>query len=51
MLEYAATNKEAAATWTWLGFKTTGARAEPFTTTVKEKLAKRRGLSGGQQKK
>lgn len=42
MLEYAATNKEAIATWTRLGFKTTGVRAEAFTSTVKEKLAKRR---------
>lgn len=42
MLEYSATNKEAEATWTRLGFKTTGVRAEAFTTTVKEKLAKRR---------
>ncbi|MGV8843595.1 MAG: GNAT family N-acetyltransferase [Pseudomonas sp.] len=50
MLEYAATNKEAQATWTRLGFKTTGVRAEAFTTTVKEKLAKRRGLSGDRQK-
>lgn len=41
MLEYSATNKEAEATWTRLGFKTTGVRAEAFTTTVKKKLAKR----------
>jgi len=49
-LEYAATNKEAKATWTRLGFKTTGVHAAASTTTVKEKLAKRRRLSGGQQK-
>lgn len=42
MLEYSVTNKEAKATWARLGFKTTGVRAEAFTTTVKEKLAKRR---------
>lgn len=50
MLEYSASNKEAAATWTRLGFKTTGVRAEAFITTVKEKLARRRGLSGHRQK-
>lgn len=42
ILEYSAANKEAEATWTHLGFKTTGVRAAAFTTTVKEKLAKRR---------
>lgn len=50
MLEYAATNKEARVTWRRLGFKTTGVRAEAFTTTVKEKLAKRLKSSDGRQK-
>ena len=41
-LEYAAGNKDAQATWTRLGFKTTGVRAAASTTTVKQKLAKYR---------
>lgn len=42
VLEYATSNKEAEATWTRMGFKTTGVRAAAFTTTVKAKMAKRR---------
>lgn len=42
MLEYAVSNKEAAAAWTGLGFKTTGIRAAAFTSTVRERLEKRR---------
>lgn len=42
MLEYSASNKEAEAVWTGLGFKITGVRAAAFTTAVKEKLEKRR---------
>lgn len=41
ILEYAVSNKEAAATWTKLGFKPTGVRAAAFTTVVKNALAKR----------
>ncbi|WP_019895835.1 GNAT family N-acetyltransferase [Hydrogenovibrio halophilus] len=40
ILEYAASNKEAKATWTRLGFETTGVRAAASTATVKKKLAK-----------
>ena len=39
VLEYSTSNIEAGATWTRLGFKTTGVRAAAFTQTVKEKLA------------
>lgn len=42
VLEYAASNKEAAETWTKLGFKPTGIRAAAFTTVVLNALAKRR---------
>lgn len=42
ILEYAVSNKEAAATWTKLGFKPTGIRAAAFTTVVRDALAKRR---------
>ena len=42
ILEYAASNKEAAATWSKLGFKPTGVRAAAFTTVVQSALAKRR---------
>jgi len=41
ILEYAISNKEAEATWTRLGFKTTGVRAAAFTSVVKEKLKRR----------
>lgn len=39
ILEYAASNEEARAAWTKLGFKTTGIRAAAFTSTVKSALA------------
>jgi ribosomal protein S18 acetylase RimI-like enzyme len=39
ILEYSASNKEANAAWTKLGFKTTGLRAAAFTHHVKEELA------------
>lgn len=42
ILEYAASNKEAAATWAKLGFKPTGVRAAAFTSVVQDALAKRR---------
>ena len=42
VVEYAVSNKEAAATWTKLGFKPTGVRAAAFTSVVKDALAKRR---------
>lgn len=42
ILEYATSNKEAAATWTKLGFKPTGVRAAAFTSVVLDALAKRR---------
>lgn len=42
ILEYATANKEAAATWTSLGFVPTGVRASAFTEVVQEKLGKRR---------
>lgn len=42
VLEYAASNKEAAAIWSKLGFKPTGVRAAAFTTVVQSALAKRR---------
>lgn len=41
VLEYAASNKEAAAVWTRLGFRPTGIRAAAFTSVVQEALAKR----------
>lgn len=41
VLEYAASNKEAAAVWARLGFKPTGIRAAAFTAVVQEALAKR----------
>jgi ribosomal protein S18 acetylase RimI-like enzyme len=41
VLEYAVSNKEAAATWTRLGFKPTGVHAAAFTTNVRNALAKR----------
>jgi len=40
ILEYAVSNKEAEATWSRLGFTTTGVRAAAFTTTVRDKLSK-----------
>lgn len=40
ILEYAVSNKEAAAIWTKLGFKPTGIRAAAFTTVVQDALAK-----------
>lgn len=39
VLEYSASNKEARAAWTRLGFKTIGVRAAAFTTAVQEALA------------
>lgn len=39
VLEYSASNKQAKAAWTRLGFKTTGVRAAAFTSTVKAALA------------
>lgn len=41
VLEYSATNREAKAAWTRLGFKTTGVRAAAFTSSVQEALASR----------
>ncbi len=41
ILEYSASNKEAKAAWSRLGFKTTGVRAAAFTTSVQEALANR----------
>ncbi len=41
ILEYALSNKEAAAVWTRLGFNPTGVRAAAFTQTVQGVLAKR----------
>jgi ribosomal protein S18 acetylase RimI-like enzyme len=41
ILEYSASNKEAKAAWTKLGFKTTGVRAAAFTSTVREALFER----------
>lgn len=38
ILEYAASNKEAKAAWTRLGFKTTGVRAAAFTSVVRQVL-------------
>ena len=38
ILEYSASNKEARAAWTRLGFKTTGVRAAAFTSAVKQAL-------------
>ncbi|KMQ74144.1 GNAT family N-acetyltransferase [Marinobacter subterrani] len=40
ILEYSATNKEAEAAWTKLGFRPTGIRAAAFTSNVKQALAK-----------
>ncbi len=42
VLEYAASNKEAAAAWAKLGFKPTGIRAAAFTAVVQDALAKGR---------
>ncbi|TGN41686.1 GNAT family N-acetyltransferase [Marinobacter confluentis] len=42
VLEYSASNKEAKAAWTRLGFKTVGVRAAAFTSAVQEALANRR---------
>ncbi|QSP94767.1 GNAT family N-acetyltransferase [Marinobacter salinisoli] len=39
VLEYAATNKQAKAVWTRMGFETIGVRASAFTSTVKAALA------------
>lgn len=41
VLEYSASNKEARAAWTRLGFKTIGIRAAAFTSSVNEALANR----------
>ncbi|MDX1553323.1 MAG: GNAT family N-acetyltransferase [Marinobacter sp.] len=41
VLEYSASNKEAKAAWTRLGFKTIGVRAAAFTTSVQEALDSR----------
>ncbi|SNB56138.1 Ribosomal protein S18 acetylase RimI [Marinobacter sp. es.042] len=38
ILEYSASNKEAKAAWTKLGFKPTGVRAAAFTSVVKQAL-------------
>lgn len=38
VLEYSATNKQAKAAWTRLGFKTTGVHAAAWTSTVKAAL-------------
>ncbi len=42
MLEYATTNAEAQATWTRLGFRTTGVRAAASVEDVRARLARRR---------
>ncbi|WP_336366456.1 GNAT family N-acetyltransferase [Marinobacter sp. C2H3] len=39
ILEYSASNREAKAAWTKLGFKTTGVRAAALTSAVKQALA------------
>ncbi len=39
ILEYSASNEEAGAAWSKLGFKPTGIRASAFTSTVKQALA------------
>jgi ribosomal protein S18 acetylase RimI-like enzyme len=41
VLDYSASNNEARAAWTRLGFKTTGVRAAAFTSSVQEALANR----------
>ncbi len=41
ILEYSASNREAKAAWTRLGFKTTGVRAAALTSSVQEALANR----------
>ncbi|WP_150913573.1 GNAT family N-acetyltransferase [Marinobacter halotolerans] len=41
ILEYSASNKEAKAAWSRLGFKTVGVRAAAFTSSVQEALANR----------
>lgn len=41
VLEYSASNKEAKAAWSRLGFKTVGVRAAAFTSSVQEALANR----------
>lgn len=43
ILEYSASNIEAKAAWTKLGFKTTGVRAAAFTSVVKQALAESKG--------
>ena len=43
ILEYAASNREAKAAWTKLGFKTTGVRAAAFTSVVKQALTESQG--------
>lgn len=40
ILEYSIANKEAEATWSKLGFKTTGVRAAAFTQAVRDRLSK-----------
>ncbi|MGM0631756.1 MAG: N-acetyltransferase family protein [Pseudomonadota bacterium] len=40
VLEYSVSNREAEATWSRLGFKTTGVRAAAFTTSVRDALSK-----------
>lgn len=43
ILEYSASNREARAAWTRLGFKTTGVRAAAFISTVKQALTESQG--------
>jgi hypothetical protein len=43
ILEYSASNKEAKAAWTKLGFKPTGVRAAAFTSVVKQALTESQG--------
>lgn len=43
ILEYSASNKEARAAWTKLGFKPTGVRAAAFTSVVKQALTESQG--------
>jgi ribosomal protein S18 acetylase RimI-like enzyme len=43
ILEYSASNRQARAAWTKMGFKTTGVRAAAFTSTVRAALEQSRG--------
>lgn len=47
ILEYSASNTEAKAAWTKLGFKTTGVRAAALTSTVKQALAESKAVTKG----